>query len=216
MTFPNHATAWFGKGTMTPPELLRQLHAKYAELAEQLSEALSPDEKRSLKYYFAEVAALAAEADMGRPADRATAWVATMLELDAFASRHGRLPRVNRRPTGAVASTEEVRLEQWLNYQTRPTTVSLGCSYQADRLALITGFSATRFNDRWRAQYEGYRRFLFERQRAPLLRSVNPAERALAGWAAKQRLHRRNGSLPADRHAALDALPQWAWGTGRS
>ena len=75
-----------------------------------------------------------------------------MLELEAFAACGGRLPQVNRRQTGTLESREKVRPEQWLGDQTRPTTASLLCSYQADHLAVIPGFSATRFDDRWRVQ----------------------------------------------------------------
>ena len=50
MTFPNQATAWFGKATVTPAELLWQLHSKYAERADRTKQALSPDEARSKNF----------------------------------------------------------------------------------------------------------------------------------------------------------------------
>lgn len=196
---------------MTASSLLRQLHLKYADLAKRTKEALSPDEGRSLRYYVAEMALQEIGASVGRPADRVTAWAANLLELEEFVTRTGRLPRVNRR-SGESATHAEVRLEQWLNFQTRPGTISRHCSYQTDRLAIIPGYSASRLEDRWQVRYDQYREFLGEQRRVPALRSTDSFEKSLAGWGAKQRLHRRNGSLPAHRVAALTRLEIWSWG----
>ncbi|MFF1632633.1 hypothetical protein [Leifsonia sp. NPDC058248] len=50
-------------------------------------------------------------------------------------------------------------------------------------------------------------------RRSPAYRSIDPAERALAGWAAKQRHARRHGRLSPAREAALERIPIWAWGS---
>jgi len=201
---------------MPSPNPLRRLFERYQPLAEIAPRSLSDDELRSLRFYRAEQLKRDHPDEFDTRADRVHTWIRNLTALELFVARNYQLPRANRRREPAFSDPEERHLEQWLNYQTRPTTAGLHCSYQADRIALIPGFSATRFDDRWRNQYEGYRRFLTEQQQAPMLRSSDPRERALAGWAAKQRMHHRNGSLPAHRHAALDALPQWAWGTGRN
>jgi len=199
---------------MTAPNLLRQLHLKYAQLGQRAQEALSTDERRSLRYYFAEMAIQKIGASVGRTSDRVTAWAANLLELEEFVWSTGRLPRVNRRYAGS-GSHVEVRLEQWLNYQTRPATISRHCDYQTDRLAIIPGYSATRLDDQWQARYDQYRAFLADNRRAPALRSADPEEKALANWSAKQRLQRRNAVLTAHRAAALDRLEMWTWGAPR-
>jgi hypothetical protein len=195
---------------MTASSLLRQLHLKYADLVKRTKEALSPDERRSLRYYVAEMALQEIGASVGRPADRVTEWAANLLELEEFVVRTGRLPRVNRRSGGSMTHAE-VRLEQWLNFQTRPSTISRHCTYQTDRLAIIPGYSASRLEDRWQVRYDQYREFLGEQRRVPALRSTDSFEKSCKTAAASpERIAFRTPCRRADttRNLVLGSFEQ--------
>jgi hypothetical protein len=88
-------------------------------------------------------------------------------------------------------------------------------SYQRRRLEMLPGFRWRPLPDRWIATCEAYLVFVQTHRRAPAYRSLNPGERRLAGWAAKQRQARRNGRLSAAREAALGRIPIWTWGAER-
>jgi hypothetical protein len=194
------------------PNPLQQLFARYRTLEELQPRQLTLDEERSLRFYRAEQEIRRQPALSEPSVNQVHIWIRNVLDLELFVARNYQLPRVNRRRRPMDVSDEERRLEQWLNYQTRPTTILRHCSYQADRLAIIPGYSANRLDDQWQGHYEQYRSFLAEHRRAPALRSADPLEKTLAAWGAKQRLHRRNGSLPAHRVAALTRLEMWSWG----
>jgi len=199
---------------MRPSRQLVDLLARYADLATRDRKLLSEDQRRSLRFYRAELAALDESGHDSR-SDRVSVWIRNVTAVEEFVSANGHLPRVNRRRPDVEIDPETRRLEQWLNHETRPSTVAVRCSYQLDRLSVIPGFSAHRLDDRWREQYEAYARFLEIHRGPPVLRSDDSEERSLANWAAKQRQHRCNGSLPEDRVAALESLRIWAWSPPR-
>jgi hypothetical protein len=199
---------------MRPSRQLIDLLDRYAALATRDRKLLSDDQRRSLRFYWAELAALNESGDDSR-SDRVSVWIRNVTAVDEFVSRNGYLPRVNRRRPVGETDPETRRLEQWLNHETRPATVAVRCSYQLDRLGVIPGFSARRLDDRWRYQYEAYARFLESHRGPPVLRSDDIEERSLANWAAKQRQHQRDASLPEDRVAALESLRIWAWSPPR-
>lgn len=199
---------------MPPPNPLQQLFARYRALEALDSSQLNVDEVRSLRFYRVEQEMRRLPVPLEDTVDQVHTWIRNVLELELFVARNYQLPRVNRRKNSSTDPVER-RLEQWLNYQTRPTTTRRHCSYQADRLAIIPGYSATRFDDQWHTRYDQYRAFLADHRRVPALRSADPAEKALANWAAKQRLRRSNASLPAHRAAALSRLEMWTWGRSR-
>jgi hypothetical protein len=133
---------------MRPSRQLVDLLDRYAELATRERKLLSEDQRRSLRFYRAELAASSGSDDVSR-GDRVSVWIRNVTALDQFVSRNGYLPRVNRRrPVGEI-DPETRRLEQWLNHETRPATVAVRCSYQLDRLGVIPEFSARRLDDRW-------------------------------------------------------------------
>jgi hypothetical protein len=206
--------ARFGKATVESPNPLQQLFARYRALEAHDSSQLTDDEERSMRFYRAEQQLRRTTEPLDSTVDQVHAWVRNVLDLELFVARNYQLPRVNRRRAPAADPVER-RLEQWLNYQTRPGTISRHCSYQTDRLAIIPGYSATRLDDQWQARYDQYRTFLAGNRRAPALRSTDPAEKALANWAAKQRFRRRNESLTAHRAAALSRLKMWTWSAPR-
>jgi hypothetical protein len=199
---------------MRPSRQLVDLLERHAELATRDRKLLSEDQRLSLRFYQAELAALDGTG-VSSPSDRVSVWIRNVTAVEEFVAANGDLPRVNRRRPSVEIDPEIRRLEQWLNHETRPSTISVRCGYQLDRLAVTPGFSAHRLDDRWREQYEAYERFLASHPGPPVLRSDDSGERALANWAAKQRQHRRNGSLPEDRVAALDGLRIWAWSPPR-
>jgi len=199
---------------MRPSRQLVDLLARYADLATRDRKLLSEDQRRSLRFYRAELAALD-ESGRKSASDRVSVWIRNVTAVEVFVSTNGHLPRVNRRRPVEEIDPETRRLEQWLNHETRPSTVAVRCSYQLDRLSVIPGFSAHPLDDRWREQYKAYARFLETHRGPPVLRSDDSEERRLANWAAKQRQHRGSGSLPEDRVAALEALRIWAWSPPR-
>jgi len=193
---------------------LIDLLTRYADLATRDRKLLSEDQRRSLRFYRAELAALN-ELDGDSRSDRVSVWISNVTAVAEFVSANGHLARVNRRRPDVEIDPETRRLEQWLNHETRPATVAVRCSYQLDRLGVIPGFSARRLDDRWREQYEAYARFLESHRGPPVLRSDDSDERSLANWAAKQRQLQRKASLPEDRVAALESLRIWAWSPPR-
>jgi len=212
--FRIRAPARFGKATVPSPNPLQHLFARYRALETLDSSQLKDDEKRSLRFFRVEQELRRSPEPLENTVDQVHTWVRNVLELELFVARNYQLPRVNRRSETAADPVER-RLEQWLNYQTRPATISRHCAYQTDRLAIIPGYSATRLDDQWQSRYDQYRAFLADNRRAPVLRSADPAEKALANWAAKQRLQRRNAVLTAHRAATLDRLEMWTWGAPR-
>ena len=212
--FRIRAPARFGKATVPSPNPLQHLFARYRALETLDSSQLKDDEKRSLRFFRVEQELRRSPEPLENTVDQVHTWVRNVLELELFVARNYQLPRVNRRREPAADPVER-RLEQWLNYQTRPATISRHCAYQTDRLAIIPGYSATRLDDQWQSRYDQYRAFLADNRRAPVLRSADPAEKALANWAAKQRLQRRNAVLTAHRAATLDRLEMWTWGAPR-
>jgi hypothetical protein len=200
---------------MPEPQIWRQLEAKFSPLSDRPSFSLSPDEIRSLQ--FLETDRRVRENTIGtNSANRIVRWLQNASELERFVQEHRRLPRDNRRPGAPTIAPEERRLEQWLNYQSRPRTRDLHCCYQAERLALLPAYTGTRQIDRWTVQLHSYAGFTLLNRRAPRLRSADKQEQRLARWAAKQRLAARNGQLLAERARALSKLHFWTWGSARS
>jgi hypothetical protein len=196
---------------VTEASTWRVLERKFSPLSGRPLNALSPDEARSAK--FLETDRLIREGAVRVDSvSRIARWLMNISELERFVEQHRRLPRDNRRPDAPTITAEERRLEQWLNYQSRPRTRDLHCSYQAERLALLPAYTGTRQMDRWTQHLRSYAGFTLLNRRAPRLRSADKQEQQLARWAAKQRLAARNGELPIERGQALSDLPFWTWG----
>lgn len=190
---------------------LPRLHAHYAELAEREPWSLSEEQRRSVRFYRAEIALLAG-ASIESIGQRDEQWARQLINLDAFVNRRGRLPRENNRLDPHQIDATEQRLVNWVRGQRKANAAGRLTEYQQQRLLCIPGFSFNPIEDRWASRLAAYRRFLSRHHRAPMIRSSHGEERKLAAWAAKQRMHYRRGTLSEPRVDALAALDFWTWG----
>ncbi|QYF74877.1 helicase associated domain-containing protein [Cryobacterium sp. PAMC25264] len=191
---------------------LEQLHVEYRQLQRQRPSRLTQDHVTSLTFFTAdptwresgEIPARAPRGVMG--------WIHSVLALEDFVEREGRLPRENRRlPAGTISIEEKQRCNS-VRAQRRAFAAGRLCSYQVQRLQCIDGFTFQPVEDAWQAHYDAYSRFTATHGDAPKLRSEMETERALARWAAKTRLAYRSGRLAPARVVALNALSFWTWG----
>ena len=197
---------------MPAPNPGELLHAEYAQLHRQPPSTLTPDRRRSLVFYDAEMASSSA-GEIPDTVPRGVAnWIRNVFALEAVVRGEGRMPRENRRlPEGAISAEEKWRANS-VRAQRRAFTAGRLCTYQASRLLCIAGFSFHPLEDAWRETFDAYARFTATHGDAPKLRSADPSERALAGWAAKTRLAFRAGALSADRVETLTGMGFWTWG----
>ena len=197
---------------MTAQHPLDALLAHYSTLDQaDTSCTLTDQDRQSLRFYRIERQLVAEPQAFTAARDRVTVWARQLLALEAFVTRHDRMPRENNRhPRGEVPAQERT-LADWVTYLRTSATRARHSDYQTRRLQCIPGFTWAPGDDRWQTQYDTYRQFLQQHHRAPRYRSQDPAERSLAGWAAKQRWRHRNGQLPQDRGQRLSQLSVWTW-----
>ncbi|TFB56754.1 Helicase associated domain protein [Cryobacterium tagatosivorans] len=199
---------------MSPSAAVQALHQFYTELSQRGSRSQTGDEVLSLRFYRTDLAVFAdPHAFVGRR-EQVARWTLNTHDLEAFVAREDRIPRQNNRARERI-SDEEWRLAGWLADERAAIRTGCRCAYQAERLLCIPGVSLNPLGDLWDAQFEKYRRFIDIHRRAPLERSDDESEGRLAGWAAKQRLYYRAGTLPPHRAEALSGLEFWTWGKSR-
>lgn len=197
---------------MTANHALAELFAHYTALdGAAASSALTDQDRQSLRFYRIERELIDNPHAFTGSHDRPTIWVRRLLALDTFVTWHDRMPRENNRHPRSAVPTQERMLADWVTYQRTPATRARHSDYQSQRLQCVAGFTWAPANDRWQTQYDAYREFLEQHHRAPRYRSQDPAERNLAGWAAKQRWRHRRGQLPVDRGQQLSRLGVWTW-----
>lgn len=199
-----------------PPALerlhrLHRLHNAYAELDKTSKTTLNDDERRSLRYFHADLAEHGRSGNRASSHDRATVWIRNVYHVEAFSEEFGRFPRENNRLPPEEIGGEERRLVTWLRAQRKLSLHSGHCSYQRDRLDVLPGFTESPLEERWTDNFEAYREFLQAHGIVPILSSDDAAERHLASWAAKQRHRKRAGKLPTDRVQILETLQLWEW-----
>ena len=131
--------------------------------------------------------------------DLVSKWIANVRTLETFVRTAGRLPRTNARLPRTAASQEERMLTEWVRYQRTERARARHCSYQTLRLEAVTGFSWSPLDDAWDHHLDAYRAFVRQHARLPRYRSTDPAERAIASWAAKQRSLIRADRAPHHR-----------------
>jgi hypothetical protein len=196
---------------MLHPNPLDQLRSEYAALDLRPPTSLSIDHRRSLYFYRAERAMLACALMPQETPTRVIAWLLTLRRLEAFIAREMRWPRENRRLDRTAVTSSERRLAAWI--RTQRTSEMLRCDYQHRRLECTNGFLWHPLDDRWHRRVDEYQFFTNAYRRAPLGRSDDPAERMLAGFAARTRLAHRRGHLTPSRMTVLKNLDFWTWGT---
>lgn len=185
------------------------LSRKYLDLSHFDPKTLDQDQSRSLRFYLRESEIRDSKYSQ-TPIDRIGQWIHTLLRVEGFRERKGRLPRDNNRLPKTSIPQEERSLADWLRYQRRAATRDLHCTYQIERLQSIPGFSWDPRSDQWDEQFRRSAQFVLEHQRLPRYRSTDPAEKAAAGWLAKQRLFWHAGTLSTDRRVRLEQiLSEW-------
>lgn len=192
---------------------LDQLHTDYSALAPRPPAALTADHRRSLLFYQGELALLARAPIPAQMPARVIQWLQTLAVLEAFIARERRWPRENRRLHRAAITAEERHLATWVRTQRTAIDGGVRCEYQLRRLDCIPGFHLHPLAEQWYRRVTEYQHFTETHRRAPLLRSDNPAERRLAGFAAKQRLAYRRGWRSPHQIATLERLDFWSWGS---
>ena len=197
---------------MTAPNSVELLHSEYAQLHRQHPATLTPEQRRSLAFFTAELAAPGAAVMTGDVPRDVADWLRSLSALESFVRREGRQPRENRRLPAAVISTEEKHCVNLVRAQRRAYAAGRLCSYQERRLLCIPGFTFHPLEDAWQANRDAYARFTTAQGDAPKLRSSNGEERALARWAAKTRLAYRVGRLAQSRIDSVNGIDFWAWG----
>lgn len=143
--------------------------------------------------------------------NRAERWQVNLMRLDQFQQERDRLPRENRRQTSPIDEVERSLLN-WMRSQRRAFFLGRLTNDQVAQLVQVDGFSFAPLDDQWEMRLKEYEAFTKLRQRAPRLRSEDPHERRLAGWAAKQRYVAKRQRLPWHRVKALSELEYWSWG----
>ncbi|MEB0001665.1 helicase associated domain-containing protein [Cryobacterium sp. 10S3] len=199
---------------MSEPTPLELLHADYAQLELRNRATLTADQVRSLIFYNAERTAAGAAAATN-PGRDVIAWTRNTEALSNFVARESRMPRENRRLSAGAVSAEEMTLVNRVRNQRRAFKADRLCTYQKCRLECIPGFSFNPLEDAWHAIYNAYIQFTRTHREAPKLRSA-PAESALAGWAAKNRMAYHRGKLSQRRTALLNEVEFWSWGASKT
>ncbi len=185
------------------------LHASYAVLEATPTRTLTPDQARSLAFYRAELLAEYSPGTSAGTRDLVSKWIANVRALESFIRTSGRFPRMNARLPRVAVSRQERALTEWVRYQRTERARARHCSYQTRRLEAVTDFSWSPLDDAWENHLEEYRAFVAQYRRLPRYRSTDPAERAIASWAAKQRYLIRAGRAPHHRITAfLEAQAQ--------
>jgi hypothetical protein len=122
--------------------------------------------------------------------------------------------RLGRDPSHSSHDLTERKMAMWLSNQRESKKHG---TLPADRIAIleaIPGWS-------WgiircvRVYEEVVAKFCALRERLgrdPSLGSHNSTEKQMANWMKHQRSRKKNGTLPADRIAILEAIPGWSWG----
>jgi hypothetical protein len=200
---------------MVTPSPLSLLLSEYAALAARPSMHPNSALRASRAYYRYEARDPTSAVPGEQPPIRMIVWFANLHRLEVFVAAEGRLPRQNRRASGAKISAEERTLATWVRAERTAGDHGHRTDYQLRRLACVAGYRAHPLEDRWDTRFNDYEELLDHLGRPPVLSSDNPAEKSLSGWAAKQRLRYRDGTLPARRQRMLESLHTWTWGGRR-
>lgn len=184
---------------------LARLWAEYLALDQNRPHWPTDDQLHSLTYFREELRAGHATSSAASRS-RVSVWVDTVIAVEAFVDREGRLPRENNRAVRGTITAEERRLADWIRYQRRQATRVGHCDYQRRRLECIPGFLWDPRGDQWDVQFAEFARFVATHHHAPRYRSDDSHEKGLAAWAAKQREFIQKGTLPPRRLKKLRSL----------
>ncbi|MGF3054585.1 helicase associated domain-containing protein [Microbacterium sp. YY-03] len=123
---------------------------------------------------------------------RRSRWEDSFDTLSRVTDRLGRLPR-----TPAEA---EPRLLMWVTNQRRALNQP---QHRQARLEALPGWSWDPRADQWETRAEHLCDFISAHGRAPIVRTADRHERALAYWLSRQRTAHENGALSAERSKML-------------
>lgn len=199
---------------MYPSVAVQELHQFYAVLSQRGPRSLTGDEAQSLRFYRTDLSVFAEPHAFVGNHEQVARWTLNTHAVDAFVAREQRIPRQNNRARERI-SDEEWRLARWLADERGAIRLGSRCAYQARRLLCVPAFSIYPLDDLWDAQFEKYRCFTSTYGKTPRKGSDDREEDLIAGWAAKQRLYYRAGTLPPCRAKALSGLDFWTWGKSR-
>ena len=187
---------------------LAQLRAKYTAL--DTAEPKDEDLIRSLRLHRVDIAI-----EVGGPVTETSlqvvTWITVVRRIEHQIEASGALPRENRRRS--TTGEDRPLLGPWLTRQRNAATRQHHCSYQTRRLELLPDFDWTPLITAWEAQFQQYKTFVQDHRRAPDHRQ--PAERAFAQWAKRQRSNYRNGVLTSSQIEQLKTLSIWKMGPRR-
>jgi hypothetical protein len=197
---------------MDRPNPLEFLHLRYAQLARRDPSRIDAEQRRSLRYYRAELCLMGAMSEPEGLSKLVVRWVQNLLNLERFVALEGRWPRENNRLPKSCISAEERRLASWVRTERKLSTIERRSSYQLARLACLAGHTWHPLDDRWLFRLGEYRDFIETHGSAPKVRSADLTESGLARWASKQRHFYRSGRLSQERVRSLQRLSIWTWG----
>ena len=192
---------------------LDQLRADFAALTHRSPNSMSIDQRRSVTFYLAECAVLAGIEVAPLTPTRTLQWLHALADLEVFLARERRWPRENNRLDRNAISEGERRLAVWVRTQRAAADQGQRCQYQLRRLECVPGFQQHPLDERWDQNVLALQQFIANHCRAPVIRSDDPAERSLAGFAAKQRLAYRRERLTPRQIVTLERVDFWSWGS---
>ena len=194
---------------MASTNTLAKLRSEYERIAKQDPDTWSEDERTSVNYYRADIAAGGDALGSAIP-HAVRQWTANMWALDAYFVNHGAFPRPAHLHRENNEPTELRHLITWVETQRRATRADRRCTYQRRRLETVPGYTELSHDGVWMAHFETYRQFINTNPGAPRYRSKDAGERAIANWAAKQRAAARKGTILEERAEQLRTLRIWA------
>jgi hypothetical protein len=193
---------------MVGTNALAKLRAEYKQIANQDPNTWTEDERISVIYYRADIAAGGDALGTAIP-HTVRQWTANMRALDAYFANYNAFPRAAQLQLTPADPPELRHLITWVETQRRAVRAGRRCSYQRRRLETVSGYVERSHDGHWLAQFEGYRQFIDTHPGVPNYRSKDANERSLANWAAKQRAAAKTGTLPGDRAERLRTLRIW-------
>ena len=136
---------------------------------------------------------------------REVLWVERYGDLMQHTSVMVSMPREIANP--ASDEVAENGLAGWVRYQRRREQRRVMPAWQRHLLTQVPGFFWDPLEDQWEITCAELAQFLTNENRMPRYRTTIESERALAAWVHKQRHLYRREVLPAQRVAALQAMP---------
>ena len=132
-----------------------------------------------------------------------------LYEVKAYVARHGGLP-----PCGYHGTKSKIQLRKWLHRMRVEHVYGILPSEMAAAVdeALGDVWRKYRFRERSFKEMLGrLKNFQESRGRLPMHREADADEVKIGHWINLQRTAYKRGRIPAERVAALEAIPGWAW-----